>query len=278
MSKFSKTLLATLLGLSSLGAYAANTESAVASCYPSIKLSARSPETQLIVLVDQTTQFDASLQQSIATNLASFIKPGQSFSVFQFSAFTQGHYAQKVVEVTLDPLLPANERNAINKVLLTKFDACLKQQISQASSLAAQALQVSFGGTSKDIAKSDILSSVKAISNAIRQSPAKDRVVLIASDMLENSSISSFYAHNTLRKIDPTKELGLAMAAQAIGDFGNARVFVLGAGVLSDPKQSQGYRDPKSLNALADFWREWFKKSNANLVEFGTPALLSPVR
>ena len=43
-------------------------------------------------------------------------------------------------------------------------------------------------------------------------------------------------------------------------------------------KSARSYRDPKTLNALATFWKAWFGKSNANLVEFGMPALLNPVK
>jgi len=40
-----------------------------------------------------------------------------------------------------------------------------------------------------DLAKSDILAALRDISDKVRASPASDRVVLLASDMLENSSV-----------------------------------------------------------------------------------------
>lgn len=248
------------------------------SCYAALKQEAKTPATEVFVLVDQTTPLDSNLQQMLATNLGNFLTAGHAFSVLQFSAFTQGKYAQVVTSATLDGELPVAERNAVNKTMLTKFDSCMKQQPKLAIQLATQALQATFGGTTGDMAKSDILASLKDISAAVRQSAAARRVIIIASDMLENSTITSFYANNAVRKIDPVKEMSLVNAARSTGDFGGAKVYVLGAGILSNAKQSQSYRDPKTLNALGDFWREWFSKSNAELVEFGTPALLNPVR
>lgn len=247
------------------------------SCYAALKQEAKTPATEVFVLIDQTTPLDGNLQQMVATNLGNFLTAGHAFSVLQFSAFTQGKYAQVVTSAALDGELPAAERNAVNKTNLTKFDGCMKQQPRLAARLATQALQAAFGGTSGDVAKSDILASLKDISAAVRQSAAARRVVIIASDMLENSTITSFYASNAMRKIDPVKEMSLVNAARSTGDFGGAKVYVLGAGLLTNAKQAQSYRDPKTLNALSDFWHEWFSKSNAELVEFGTPALLNPV-
>lgn len=251
---------------------------ALPSCYAALKQGASQPATEVFVLIDQTTPLDRNLQQMVATNLGNFLTAGHAFSVLQFSAFTQGKYAQVVTSAALDGELPAAERNAVNKTQLGKFDSCMKQQPKLATQLATQALQAAFGGTSGDVAKSDILASLKDISAAVRQSAAPRRIVIIASDMLENSTITSFYANNAVRKIDPAKEMSLVNAARSTGDFGGAKVYVLGAGILSNPKQAQNYRDPKTLNALGDFWHEWFAKSNAELVEFGTPALLNPVR
>lgn len=63
------------------------------------------------------------------------------------------------------------------------------------------------------------------------------------------------------------------------GDFGGAKVYVIGAGLLTeDIKNSKGvYRSPQIMQALSTFWKEWFKKSNAEVIEFGQPALLNPI-
>ena len=55
---------------------------------------------------------------------------------------------------------------------------------------------------------------------------------------------------------------------------------MLGAVLLSDDTKNKkaAYRDPKTMSALADFWRTYFEKSNAQLIEFGQPALLNQAK
>jgi hypothetical protein len=139
-------------------------------------------------------------------------------------------------------------------------------------------LREGFQGSSGEIAKSDVMASLKDIAGKVRQSQAKEKVVLLVSDMLENSSITSFYTSQVVRKIDPAKELGLAQDNQLMADFADARVYVIGAGLLNDSKNKTAYRDPKTMLALRSFWQSYFEKSHARLMEFGQPALLNPVQ
>jgi hypothetical protein len=84
--------------------------------------------------------------------------------------------------------------------------------------------------------------------------------------------------HNAVRRIDPQAEMKKATAAGLIGDFGGARVYVVGAGLLTgDAKLKNVYRDPQTMSALKQFWTLYFKQSNASIGEFGEPALLGPV-
>jgi hypothetical protein len=127
-------------------------------------------------------------------------------------------------------------------------------------SLLTSLSQVEAGATN-DLAKSDILAALKDMGDKIRTSPASDKIFFLASDMLENSSVSSFYSRNAVRKIDPAAELKKAEAAGLIADFGGARVYVLGAGLLTeDAKKAQVYRDPQTMAALKQFWRSYFMR------------------
>lgn len=114
----------------------------------------------------------------------------------------------------------------------------------------------------------------------MRQSKAQHKIVLLVSDMLENSSVTSFYANQAVRQINADKELKLVADNQLYGDFGGARVYVIGAGLLAeDAKHPKGiYRSTQTMQALSKFWTGYFQKSNAELVEFGQPALLNPIR
>lgn len=252
------------------------------SCY-SAKLpdpNSAHVDTELFVVVDQTTLFDTALKQSIANNIRSFIRAGNAVSVIQFSAFTQGHYTDILATARLDGLLSQEQRNAISKPILAKFDQCVSNEPAQASRIIGEALKSVFINSSNGIEKSDVEASLKDISSKVARSQARRKLVLIASDMLENSSISSFYAKQSVRQIDPATEMSLAKQNSMLGDFADAEVFVIGAGLLAqDATQSKGvYRSPQVMNALKAFWADWFTKSNATLVDFGQPALLNPLK
>jgi hypothetical protein len=258
----------------------AGTTNDVPSCYAANKLKppASAPQQEFFLMVDQTTQLDANLKSLVNENLQRLVKPGSAFTLAEFSAFTQGRYTDVVAHGYLEPPVPVKDRDDISERLLRNFDACMQGQIGYARKLVAGKFVEIESGATNDLAKSDIVASLKDLSDRVRNSPAQDRVVFLVSDMLENSSISSFYSHNAVRKIDPAIELKKVADSSLFGDFGGARVYVLGAGILTeDADKSKVYRDPKTMAALRQFWSTWFEKSNAKLVEFGQPALLSPV-
>jgi hypothetical protein len=273
-----KALLSALLGMTCAAGMAAGV---IPGCYDTkLPSPATTPAIELFVVVDQTTLLDDGLKQAVANQVRPFLTAGNNFSVLVFSAYTQGKYTQLLTSGQLDSQMPTAQRNDISKPVLAKFDQCMSRQPAQAAQAVGGALRAGFEGTSGDIAKSDILASLRDISAKVRQSSAAEKVVLLVSDMLENSSISSFYASQTVRKIDPVQELQLAVSHQFIADFGDARIYVIGAGLLNnvDKKNKAQYRDPKTMQALADFWRSYFEKSHAQLVEFGEPALLNQIR
>lgn len=251
------------------------------NCYAYAKLDApaTTPSIELFVLVDQTTPLGANLQQAAANIIKSFLIEGNAFSIVQFSAYTQGHYTDVLAAEQLGQLIEQEERNAIGKVQLAKFDKCMSVQTANAAKVAGAALRKAYAGTTSEMAKSDIFFSLKEISTMVSRSAANEKVVLLVSDMLENSSISTFYSNRTVRKIDPTKEYSLVTGNNLLGDFAGARIYIMGAGLLSDDaKLPKGvYRDPKTMQALQHFWKNYFKNANGNLIEFGQPAILNPV-
>lgn len=253
----------------------------IPTCYDT-KLPSPSTEIklELFVLVDQTTILDDQLKQQVADQVRPFLSSGNSFSFLTFSSYSQGKYTQLVVTGVLEQKLTMVMRNDVSKPLLSKHDLCMTRQPQIASQAAGAALKFSFDGTSNDLAKSDIFASLKDISGKVRQSPANSKIVLLVSDMLENSSISSFYQNQSVRRINPEKELQLVADNKMFGDFGGARVFVIGAGLLSEDARSKKgiYREPQTMSALKNFWSIYFEKSNAQLIEFGQPALLNPIR
>lgn len=268
-----KWMSALLCIVFSMPAFAAE----IASCYnSSIKAKDTAPETELFVVIDQTTPFDPKLKQAIADNIRPFLKPGRAITVVQFSAFTQGHYTEVLNSGRLDPILDAASRNDISKPVLAKFDQCMNNQPKLLGKFSGLALKQALGGSSAEIQKSDVLKSLQDISGLVKKSTAKTKIVLLASDMLENSTVTSFYKNKAVRLIDAEKELKLVKSNALSGDFDQASIYVIGAGLLSKDAQAS-YRSPQTMQALKAFWDQYFAASNATLVDFGQPSLLKPI-
>lgn len=257
----------------------------IPSCYAANRMKAAAAESQaeVFVLIDQTTPLDGALQSSVLENAGRLVQPGAAFVIASFSSFSQGRYLEVLSAGTLEAPLDSRARDDISVKLLKNFDACMSGQADYGRQQAATAIKTALSASSTELSKSDVLSSLKELSSRVRQSQARDKIVFIVSDMLENSGISSFYAGKNVRSIDPAVELKKAQGAQAVGDFGGARVFVLGAGLVQANaggklRDSGVYRDPKAMAMLRQFWQSYFEASQARLVEFGSPALLSPVK
>lgn len=253
----------------------------IPSCYKANKLDNPSPAPalELFVAIDQTTPLDANLKRQVLEIIGAQMKPGNAYSLFTFSAYNQGNYLNMLSRGELEKNLPAAVRDDTGNKVLSQFDACMAGQQRYAGQLLGKNLQQSLGNSSDNLAKSDVLASLKEISSRIAQSGAKNRVLLLVSDMLENSSVSSFYANRAVRKLDPAAELSKIEREKLLGNFAGARVYVIGAGMITeDKKQVKGvYRDPVTMQSLESFWRSYFEKSGGKLVEFGKPALLNPI-
>lgn len=213
------------------------------------------------------------------------LMPGTAFTILRFSAFSQGRYLDVAAAGTLEKALPADERDAIGVKVLKSFDACLEGQLEYGIRFALSSVGTVISQSSAELAKSDVIASLSQTSRIVKTGKAPRRIVLVVSDMLENSSIANSYANNSVRKIAPGDELKAVGRHHLLGDFGGASVFVMGAGLI--PEDAVGgagknikirYRDPKTLAALKQFWSEYFERSNAKLEEFGMPALIVPIR
>src|SRR5439155_15106927 len=107
--------------------------------------------------------------------------------------------------------------------------------------LAVKAVQTTLEQSTSSLKRSEIISSLAEISRVVKSSTAEKRAVLVVSDMIEHSSVTSFYGGgNSLRHIDPVKELKTAETRGLIGNFDGAAIYVLGAGILPPAPASVG--------------------------------------
>jgi hypothetical protein len=282
---FSFCLLLTALGIGAPLPALAGVVNDVPSCYKANHIEPAGGiayDRLIYVLIDQTVSWNSQLEHSLVNNLNRDLKPGTKFVVAEFSAFSQGRYLQVIHTGILEkPLTQGQENNtAIPKV--KAFKACLRDQGTFARNMADTTAVSVMKQSTSTLDQSDIMAAIKQVSLAMRSDPAHDKVFLIASDGLENSSVTSFYGHGGVRNINPGVEIRKAAAADMFGDFGGAHVYFLGGALMPPAKNGSlsarnGYRDPQVLHNLSMFWHEYFSKSDAKLIEFGEPTLLVPV-
>lgn len=250
----------------------------VPSCYDALQLTEHKPAAasrHLVVIVDQTARLDDALKKSVHQQVDQFVAAGDQVQLVAFSANAQGKYTDLVYKGWFDSPLPAAVRNSISKMTLNKFDACMKAQ-PKAKGKLHQKLREAFGDGATDFPKTELIGSLLQVSTEVLGSTGEGRkVVLIVSDMLENSSITSFYAKNAVRQIDSAAELAKVSKAGLSGDFATADVYVIGAGFVG---KGMAYSSQQALGSLESFWRALISQHNGQLKQFGKPQLLSPMQ
>ncbi len=256
----------------------------IASCYAAYHLPYRSaaPDKLLYVLIDQTVQLSPILQKTVIGNINGLLLPGTKFVIDEFSAFSQERYLRVAYTGIIETQLTGSQKGNIPLSELPRFNTCLRDQRLYANRMADQVVIKIMKNSTYSLAHSDIMATLKIISSAIASDGAKRKILFLISDGLENSSIMSFYGRGTVRNINPRTEFQKAKAAHLLGNFGGAKVYVLGGADMPPASYGtsamrEGYRDPRMLYDLKTFWKEYFKASSATLIEFGEPDLVEPV-
>ena len=248
----------------------------VPSCYDALKIKNPNAtvEKELFILIDQTTIIDKNMMKYTYKNMMNFMQNGYAVSIVSFSSNSDGKYTDVAYAGTVEGRMSKEESYDVSKKILRKYEGCMNGQVKFAKKKAKKALVKVLKGASKQMPHSDIIKSLTNISkDIIVPSTAKEKVVLLVSDMLEHSSITSFYKQGTIKHINVSKEMAKITKSQYVADFAGAKVYVIGTGILA----KQGYRDAKTLKNLTGFWKHYFKETNANLEEMGTPMLLKAV-
>lgn len=274
-----------LAGLPTAAA-SAGTVDDMPSCYAAnqIRPEGGSAYDRLIyVVIDQTVAWNRQLETQVVDNAERLLQPGTKFVVADFSAFSQGRYLQVSHTGVIEKPLSAEQRENTPISKIGSFERCLSDEAAYGRKLAADSIAAAMQGSSGSLDRSDIMGSLQALAQAVRADSAIRKVVLVASDGLENSSVTSFYRRGAVALIDPGREMAKAKANHMLGNFGGAAVYIVGGAMLPPAAagtraQRDQYRDPQVLHALASFWGDWFKASDATLVEFGEPSLVEPIR
>jgi len=248
----------------------------VPSCYKALDITNQNDSIQkeLFILVDQTTILDKNIMIYTYKNMMNFIKNGYAVTIASFSSNANGKYTDVAYSGKVESLLPDSAKHDIAKKKLRKYQGCMNGQYKYAKKKATKALVRTLKGANKKLPHSDILKSLDDIAeHIIKPSSAQNKVVLLVSDMIEHSSITSFYSQGNLKRIDTKKELEKVKNSGHTTDFSGAKIYVIGTGMVG----KNAYRDSKTLGYLTDFWKAYFTATNAHLKAIGTPMLLENI-
>lgn len=248
----------------------------IPSCYHFLKQDAVRPDDsgrELVIVIDQTVKVPLSLKESVWQHVLRYVQPGDRVVLYQFSALLQDNYLKRVYDGKLEALFTDQKaRNNMGMESLKKLDACLSQQKQYFSQSIGKLMAASFAAESENVAKSEIFGSLKRIAEDLKSDSAREKTVLLVSDMLENSDFVSFYSNNRIRSIAADKEMAKVTEQNLIADFNGAKVYVAGAGLI-DTAAKNNYRSGKVMQQLETFWQRYFEASHAELVSFGAPEL-----
>ncbi len=244
------------------------------SCYGLIDrldLVLASPGRELFIIIDQTVRLDPELRRGVHLKIQHFLQPGDRITLLTFSANAKGRYAGMPLTGRLDPPLDEKVRYHVSVPKLKKFDRCMKKQRRYVRRTIDARLEAAFAQAASNLPKTELVGSLARFGETvISRSPAGRKVILLVSDMFENSDVVTFYSRGAVRPIDIDRAIGGIKSAGLYADWRGAGVYVIGAGFIG----GGGYRSEKLLSNLRRFWEAYLQLSNAKLEGWGAPALL----
>ncbi|MCY9873001.1 hypothetical protein [Vibrio barjaei] len=231
-------------------------------------------ERELFLMIDRTmvAALDDETKASIYNNVGRFLRPGDKLQMIEFSSFQGGAYTKVSFVGQMDSMVDSSVQNYVKKSVLRDLDSCLKKQKKYTMAMVGKGLKQAF--TPMEAApNTELLGGLRDIGNElVSASSANRKVLVLVSDMLENSDVTTFYRSGNTRVIEPSIELNKVRDSFMMTDFSQADVYVIGTGLIEGKTK---YVSAKKMNSYESFWRAYFKESGATVRGFGKPMLLT---
>ena len=151
---------------------------------------------------------------------------------------------------------------------LEDYDACVSNRRETLEAALTTQIDTAFGQYDKDAERSGIVAALKSFSERFEGDDAQSRILILASDMLENSGGLSFYSSKSGVSVAPGSLDGL-VAKGRIPQWKGVDVVIVGSGLI--PSDVKAFRNEDDLDRLDSFWRGYFDKAGAKQVEIGHP-------
>lgn len=236
------------------------------------------PQRELTILIDQTARFDDKLKKELLRKALEYIRRGDRITAASFSAYANKHYTELVFSGALDRPLPDTALKDIPIKHAKSYKRCLSTQWSKGRKLMAERILVATTspGDEYDFSHTELVGTINTLTkDLLQKSKRRERILLIFSDMFENSHTTTFFSKGKVRQINPDTELAKIKKAGMIPDLTGIRIYVIGGGWLEDGSL---YQDSRKIKALRIFWEKFFTAAGATLEGFGEPMLLTDIR
>lgn len=270
MTRFLLIIAALLLSSTTFG----NTSRDVPSCQFALDAEHQpSAHRELFLVVDRTMvgALDQSIKRDIYNHVQDYLRNGDRLQLIEFSSVQGGYYTQVTFSGILDHDLNDDQRYTLAKSKMKHYQRCQAQQRQYLFRQFGSALINVFEPLPK-APNTEIVASIKDIGEKlIARSNAEHKTLLIVSDMLENSDITSFYRRGKPRNIDAQIEIGKFERHKMQSNLMGTDVYIIGLGLMEN---SSDYLSPTLRHQYAEFWRSYLELSGAHVRAIGQPNLL----
>ena len=259
-----------------LWAASAGAVNVIPNCYDLVDVAETSPpiERGLLVVVDNTIELDHALQMESFEKIVHFMGEGDRVVIVSFSAYVEGQYTRIMADARLDRMLSTETAFTVPKSKLKELRLCLAGQKRSLPRVVGSALEAIYAESSNDLPNTELAATLAKTSREILPTlDARETFLLIVSDMMEHSDITSFYKAGNIRSIDPEAEMRRVEESGVEPVYPGTVAYVIGAGYTGTRK----YRSAKVLRAVEDFWRLYMERAGGRLAAFGTPSMFGDI-
>ena len=255
---------------------AATAANVIPSCYDLVDIDQVPPPVKrgLLVVVDNTIEFDHALQKESFEKIVRFVGEGDRVVIVSFSAYVKDQYTRIRADARLDRMLSRDAAFTVPKRKLKELKRCLNGQKRSLARVVGKALEAVYAESSNDLPNTELAATLAKTSREILPTlEAAETYLLIVSDMMEHSDVTSFYQAGNVRTIDPEAEIQKVESSGVEAVYPGTVVYVIGAGYTGTGK----YRSAKVMRAVEDFWRRYVEGAGGRLKTFGTPSMFGEI-
>jgi len=248
---------------------------ATGNCYKKLQLPTPDlkPTAHILnIFIDQTTALSPEMKENVARLVSDWGDAGEQVRIARFSALVKGQFTELMFDQRADTFPDQKYLYNLRDRDRQQLETCLKATQEQFHETFNQVLRKTLDMTNPKLPKSDIFYSLKRLSESfLHRDDAARQSVLLVTDGMENSDYAAFHRGQPERTMNSRKLMAQLKKHDLEPDWQQANIYVFGLGYLP----GKTYVRPRLLEPLKSFWSDYFKHSNGNVVQLGTPAILA---